>query len=154
MAIIEPGARERSFMQAGLQRGTVKGELARSFWQFKSFSIAMIMRHFRRAMAQESGWGKAGYMAALMASTTVLGGMAIQLGELAMGRDPKNMVDDKLLGVPGLRFGAAAFLKGGSLGLYGDFLFSDQTQGGQSALAALGGPIACLLYTSPSPRDS
>jgi len=142
MAIIEPGARERSFMQAGLQRGTVKGELARSFWQFKSFSIAMIMRHFRRAMAQESGWGKAGYMAALMASTTVLGGMAIQLGELAMGRDPKNMVDDKLLGVPGLRFGAAAFLKGGSLGLYGDFLFSDQTQGGQSALAALGGPIA------------
>ena len=85
MAIIEPGARERSFMQAGLQRGTVKGELARSFWQFKSFSIAMIMRHFRRAMAQESGWGKAGYMAALMASTTVLGGMAIQLGELAMG---------------------------------------------------------------------
>jgi len=142
MAIIEPGAREKSFMQGGLQRGTVKGELARSFWQFKSFSIAMMMRHFRRAMAQESGWGKAGYMAALMASTTVLGGMAIQLGELVMGRDPKNMLDDGALGVPGLRFGAAAFLKGGSLGLYGDFLFSDQTQGGQSALAALGGPIA------------
>ena len=142
MAIIEPGARERALMYGGVQRGTWGGELQRSFWQFKSFSIAMMMRHFKRAMAQETGWGKAGYMAALMASTTVLGGMAIQLNELAMGRDPKNMLDDGALGVPGLRFGAAAFLKGGSLGLYGDFLFSDQTQGGQSALAALGGPIA------------
>lgn len=142
MAIIEPGAREKAFMHGGVQRGTVKGEITRSFWQFKSFSIAMMMRHFKRAMAQETGWGKAGYMAALMASTTVLGGMAIQLNEIASGRDPKNMLDDGALGVPGLRFGAAAFLKGGSLGLYGDFLFSDQTQGGQSALAALGGPIA------------
>ncbi|MGH8381742.1 hypothetical protein [Pseudomonas sp.] len=142
MAIIEPGAREKAFMHGGVQRGTVKGELMRSFWQFKSFSIAMMMRHFKRAMAQETGWGKAGYMAALMASTTVLGGMAIQLNEIASGRDPKNMLDDGALGAPGLRFGAAAFLKGGSLGLYGDFLFSDQTQGGQSALAALGGPIA------------
>ncbi len=33
-------------------------------------------------------------------------------------------------------------LKGGALGLYGDFLFSDQTQGGSSALATLGGPLA------------
>lgn len=142
MAIIEPGAREKAFMHGGVQRGTVGGELQRSFWQFKSFSIAMMMRHFKRAMAQETGWGKAGYLGTLMASTTVLGAMAIQLNEVASGRDPKNMLDDGTLGVPGLRFGAAAFLKGGSLGLYGDFLFSDQTQGGQSALAALGGPIA------------
>lgn len=142
MAIIEPGAREKVFMQGGFERGTVKGEIAKSFWQFKSFSIAMMMRHFRRAMAQETGWGKAGYMAALMASTTVLGGMAIQLGEIVMGRDPRDITDDGTLGVPGLRFGLAAFLKGGSLGLYGDFLFSDTSQGGSSALAALGGPIA------------
>ncbi|WP_433886954.1 hypothetical protein [Pseudomonas vranovensis] len=141
MAIIEPGAREKALMHGGVQRGTWGGELQRSFWQFKSFSIAMMMRHFKRAMAQETGWGKAGYMAALMASTTVLGGMAIQLNEIASGRDPKNMLDDGALGVPGLRFGAAAFLKGGSLGLYGDFLFSNQTQGGQDALAAIGGPI-------------
>jgi len=142
MAIIEPGAREKAFMYGNIRRGTWGGELQRSFWQFKSFSIAMMTRHFNRAMSQETGWGKAGYMAALMASTTVLGGMAIQLSEIVSGRDPKNMLDDKLLGVPGLRFGAAAFLKGGSLGLYGDFLFSNQTQGGQSALAAIGGPIA------------
>ena len=61
-------------------------------------------------MAQE-GWGKAGYLSALVASTTVLGGMAIQLGEVAAGRDPKDITDDKKWGVPGLRFGLASFLK-------------------------------------------
>jgi hypothetical protein len=141
MAIIEPGAREKALMHGGIDRGTWKGELMRSFWQFKSFSIAMMMRHFKRGMAQE-GWGKAGYMTALMASTTVLGGMAIQLGEVVAGRDPKNIVDDGTLGVPGLRFGMAAFLKGGSLGMYGDFLFSDTTQAGTSAVVSFLGPIA------------
>jgi len=141
MAIIEPGAREKALMHGGVERGTWKGELMRSFWQFKSFSIAMMMRHARRGMAQE-GWGKAGYIGALVASTTVLGGMAIQLGEIAAGRDPKDITDDEKWGVPGLRFGIASFLKGGALGLYGDFLFSDTSQGGQSFIGAVGGPIA------------
>lgn len=52
------------------------------------------------------------------------------------------MLDDGLGGVPGLRFGVAAMLKGGALSLYGDFLFSNTTQGGTSALAAFGGPLA------------
>lgn len=141
MAIIEPGARERSFMYGNVQRGTWGGELQRSFWQFKSFSIAMAMRHWSRAMAQP-GWGKAKYLSSLVATTTVLGAMAIQLNEIASGRDPKDMTEDGMLGVPGLRFGMAALMKGGAAGLYGDFLFSDQTSGGQSALAAIGGPIA------------
>lgn len=153
MAIIEPGAREKALMHGKVERGTWKGELVRSFWQFKSFSISMMMRHARRGMAQE-GWGKAGYLAALTATTTVLGGMAIQLGELAMGRDPKNMLDDETLGVPGLRFGMAAFLKGGSLGLYGDFLFSDTSQGGSSPLSAIGGPIAGDLEQIFKLKDS
>lgn len=153
MAIIEPGAREKALMHGGFERGTVKGELARSFWQFKSFSIAMMMRHARRGMAQE-GWGKAGYLAALTATTTVLGGMAIQLGEIVMGRDPKDITSDKTLGVPGLQFGLAAFLKGGSLGLYGDFIFSDTSQGGSSPLAAIGGPIAGDLEQIFKLKDS
>ncbi|NWA03716.1 hypothetical protein [Pseudomonas gingeri] len=141
MAIIEPGAREKAAMHGGVERGTVKGELVRSFWQFKSFSVGMLMRHGQRAMSQE-GWGKAGYIASLVATTTVLGGMAIQLNEIASGRDPKDITSDKKFGVPGLQFGIAAFLKGGAMGLYGDFLFSDTSQGGSSPLAALGGPIA------------
>ena len=142
MAIPAPGARERAFMHGKWDRGTWDGELMRSFWQFKSFSVSMISKHFKRALAQETGWGKAGYTAALFATTTVLGAMALQLNEIASGRDPKNMLDDGLGGVPGLRFGMAAMLKGGALSLYGDFLFSNTTQGGQSPLVAFLGPLA------------
>ena len=153
MAIIEPGARERSLMQGPWKRGTPGGEIVRSFWQFKSFSVAMIMRHWARAMAQP-GWGKAKYIGALMAATTVLGGMAIQLGELAGGRDPKDVTDDGTLGVPGLRFGVASMLKGGALGLYGDFLFSDTSQGGTSPVISLIGPIASDMESLWNLKDN
>lgn len=142
MAIPAPGARERAFMHGNNKRGEWGGEFMRSFWQFKSFPVSMIFKHFKRALAQETGWGKAGYVAALFATTTVLGAMALQINEIASGRDPKNMADDELGGVPGLRFGLAAMLKGGALSLYGDFLFSNTTQGGTSTLAAFGGPLA------------
>ncbi|MNN01272.1 hypothetical protein D3C81_1138830 [compost metagenome] len=141
MAIPAPGARERAFMHGNNKRGTWGGEFMRSFWQFKSFSVSMISKHFRRAMAQQTGWGKAGYMASLFATTTVLGAIAMQLNEIASGRDPKNMLDDEVGGVPGLRFGLAAMLKGGALSLYGDFLFSNTTQGGTSPIAAFSGPL-------------
>ncbi|WP_442108689.1 hypothetical protein [Pseudomonas sp. NUPR-001] len=147
MAIPAPGARERAFMHGNNQRGTWSGEIMRSFWQFKSFPVSMIMKHWRRAMSQETGWGKAGYGAALFATATVLGAIATQVNEIASGRDPKNMLDDELGGVPGLRFGLASMLKGGALSLYGDFLFSNTTQGGTSALAAFGGPLAGDLET-------
>lgn len=141
MAIPAPGARERAFMHGNNKRGTWGGEFMRSFWQFKSFSVSMISKHFRRAMSQQTGWGKAGYMASLFATTTVLGAIAMQLNEIASGRDPKNMLDDEVGGVPGLRFGLAAMLKGGALSLYGDFLFSNTTQGGTSPIAAFSGPL-------------
>lgn len=142
MAIPAPGAREKTFMHGNNQRGTWSGEFMRSFWQFKSFSVSMISKHFRRAMAQQTGWGKAGYGAALFASATVLGAIALQLNEIASGKDPRNMLDDSAGGIPGLSFGLAAMLKGGALSLYGDFAFSNLTQGGTSALAAFGGPLA------------
>lgn len=147
MAIPAPGAREKAFMHGNNQRGTWGGEFMRSFWQFKSFPISMISKHWRRAMAQQTGWGKAGYAAALFATATVLGAIATQVNEIASGRDPKNMLDDELGGVPGLRFGLASMLKGGALSLYGDFLFSNTTQGGTSALATIGGPMAGDLET-------
>ncbi len=134
MAIIEPGARERVLMHSGVQRGTWKGEITRSFWQFKSFSVSMLSRHWQRGMAQETLGGRVGYQAAMIGITTALGAMAVQMSDVASGKDPRDMTEKK--------FWLAAFLKGGALGLYGDFAFGDQTSYGSSALAALGGPIA------------
>ncbi|HEL5345955.1 TPA: hypothetical protein UOJ01_004577, partial [Stenotrophomonas maltophilia] len=123
MAVIEPGARERALMMSGLQRGTWKGELARSVFLFKSFPIAMLTRHLQRGWSMPTGTGRAAYLATLIASTTVMGAMSMQVSEVLTGRDPRKMTDG--------RFWVAAMLKGGSLGLYGDFLFSDTTRYGQ-----------------------
>lgn len=133
MAVIEPGARERVAMYGSMQRGTIASELWRSVLQFKAFPIAAFIRHGERALAQEGAIGKGAYIAGLVAMTTVMGGIAMQLNEVAAGRDPKNMADPKFWG--------QAFLKGGALGLYGDFLFADYTQYGTSIGGTLGGPL-------------
>lgn len=137
MAVIEPGARERAMMVGGLQRGTWKGELTRSFFLFKSFPISMISRHWMRGMDMETAGGKARYIGMLVAGTTVLGAAAIQINEVLSGRDPRNL--NPLDG--GARNWIHAMLKGGSLGIYGDFLFSESTQYGQSPFAAVLGPV-------------
>jgi len=141
-AVIEPGAREKAFTGSGLQRGTWKGELTRSFFLFKSFPLAMIYRHISRGMSLPTGTGRAAYIAALMASTTVLGALSLEVNEVLSGRDPKDLNPFNVGGKTGAgRNLLAAFLKGGSLGIYGDLLFSDTTQYGNSPLASLTGPV-------------
>lgn len=140
MAVIQPGVRERALMHANTQAGTFKGELARSFFQFKAFPIAMITRHMRRALSGNAG-NKAVYLAALIASTTVLGAISMQTNEVLNGRDPRNLNPAEKGGVRGW---IAAMLKGGSLGLYGDFLFGDASRYGQTPIAAALGPTVGL----------
>lgn len=141
MAVIEPGAKERALMQSHQQRGTWKGEITKSFFLFKSFPISMITRHMARAMDQETAGGKAAYIAALIAGTTIFGAAALQINEVVSGRDPRNLNPFE---EHGGKNWMAAMLKGGSLGLYGDFLFSEQSKYGGSAFATLLGPVAGL----------
>lgn len=140
MAVVEPGARERSMMYANLQRGTWKGELGRSIFLFKSMPIAMLVRHWERGMSGPDAKSKAGYIAALVASTTIMGMLSLQIDEMLKGRDPVNV--NPFEGKAGARNWVRAFLKGGSLGIYGDFLFSESTQHGQSPIASALGPVA------------
>lgn len=132
LGIIEPGARERSFMS-----GMADGELGKSLWQFKTFAVALLMRHGNRTMGMWNRGDKAAaaaYVASIIAGTTIAGALGVQLNELANGRDPLDMTDTKFL--------FKAMLKGGSLGIYGDFLGSQYSQHGQGKLAALLGPTA------------
>jgi hypothetical protein len=140
MAVIEPGARERSMIQAGTVRGTVKGELVRSFFQFKTFPIAMLMRHWQRGTGLYSSTaGKAGYLATLIAAQTVMGAIAMEINDIVSGRNPRQLFGEgENVGKNWL----AAVLKGGSLGLYGDFLFAQTTDYGRSLLGAVAGPVA------------
>ncbi|EPJ4722636.1 TPA: hypothetical protein MFE07_000674 [Klebsiella pneumoniae] len=140
MAVITPGARERLLTGGGLQRGTWKGELTRSVFLFKSFPISVVLRHWTRAMGMPSAGGRAAYIAAFLASTTMLGALSQQLNDLASGRNPREMT-----GKDAGKFWLGALLKGGGLGLYGDFLLSDHTRYGGGALASMLGPVAGLV---------
>lgn len=86
MAVISPGARERMIAGAGMQRGTVSGELWRSLFLFKSFPISVMMRHWSRAMGMPSAGGRAAYLAAFLASTTILGAMSQQISDMITGK--------------------------------------------------------------------
>lgn len=140
MAVITPGAREQMVTGGGLQRGTVKGEVVRSVFLFKSFPISVVMRHWSRAMGMPSAGGRAAYIAAFIASTTILGALSQQLNDMASGRNPRDMT-----GKDAGKFWLGALLKGGGLGLYGDFLLSDHTRYGSGALASMLGPVAGLV---------
>lgn len=144
MAVISPGATDKFITGAGMERGTWKGELTRSFFQFKAFPLAMISRHFMRGMNMETTGGKAAYLGSLIAGTTILGAVAQSVNDLLSGKDVRNY--NPVEGEHGVKNWMAAFLKGGSLGLYGDFLFSGATQANQAGpIAALLGPTAGLV---------
>ena len=143
MAVIRPGAADKFLTGAGMERGTWKGELTRSFFQFKAFPLAMISRHFMRGMNMETAGGKAIYLGSLIAGTTILGAVSQSINDLLQGKDVRNY---NPMEEHGVKNWMAAFLKGGSLGLYGDFLFSGATQHNQAGpIAALLGPVAGLV---------
>jgi hypothetical protein len=146
LAVIDPGARERAAMTAGTRRGTLKGELVRSFFLFKSFPFALIKRHWERGLTLYDGIpGKAGYLATLISLQTILGALALEINDVVSGRDPRGLTPDD---ARWKRAWMAAFLKGGALGLYGDFLFNETTSGNRSLIATASGPVGGLIEST------
>ncbi len=137
-AIVTPGWRERATFYADLQRGTVKGEIARSVLQFKSFPWAVFQRGMDAVANQDGPASKAAMVAFLMFGTTLAGAMLMQTREMLAGKDPRPMTGGPM---DLFKFWGAAFLQGGALGIYGDFLYSaNQTRYGSGPVEALAGP--------------
>lgn len=135
-AIVTPGWRERAQFYAGEQRGTVKGEIARSVLQFKSFPWAYFQRGMDAVANMDGPASKAVMSAYLIASTTLAGAMLLQTRELLTGKDPRDMT-----GRDWYKFWGTAFLQGGALGIYGDFLYGvNQTRYGSGPVEMLAGP--------------
>lgn len=142
IAIIEPGARERAGT-ASTQAGTFQGELWRSLMLFKSFPHAMLKRHIERGLeAYDGATGKAGYLASLIALQTLFGAIAMEINDVVSGRDPRNLNPFEKHGAKNL---LAALLKGGALGIYGDFLFNEASANGRSMIETMAGPVAGAL---------
>ena len=132
-AVPTPDARVRAITTAGAKRGSFMGEFSRSIFLFKSFPVTIISTHLYRGALQNGLANKGKYLASIAISTTVLGGIAIQMKEVSRGKDPRDMKDPKFWG--------AAFVQGGGAGIYGDFLFSDANRFGNGLIDASLGPV-------------
>jgi len=135
MAVITPDAHTRYYTTAGKVKGEFWGEMARMTTQFKSFPIAMVFSHMMRNMSQDTWTSKLGMTASFTLLTTIFGGMAITAKDIAKGKDPHKA---------NLEFIGASVLQGGGWGIFGDFLFSDQTRFGNSLTATALGAIGSM----------
>ena len=139
LAVPSTNMRGRLTLQGDTRPGTVAGELTRSFGMYKGFGITLVNTHLVRGMSQEGVRGKGTYFADLLISSTLMGALALQLKEMSKGRDPRPMDENQL------EFWGAAFLQGGGLGIYGDFLFSDVNRFGGGLAQTIAGPNVALL---------
>ena len=135
-AIVTPGWRERALFHGSIQRGTVPGEIWRSVLQFKSFPWAFFQRSMDAVANMDGAASKTGMTAYLLVSTTLAGAMILQTKEVLSGKDPR-----KMAGEDWYKFWGSAFISGGALGFYGDFIYSaNQTRYGTGPVEALAGP--------------
>lgn len=128
--------RSRTALLNQNQPGTAIGEGLRSFAQFKSFGAVFVILHGLRMHNMLAG-GKtaagAAYAGSLLISTTLFGAAALQLKQVAAGREPRDPSDPAFWG--------GALLQGGGLGIYGDFLFSNVNRYGGGFSTTLAGPL-------------
>lgn len=127
LAVITPGVRERAAMTFGTQGGTFAGEMVRSVLLFKSFPWTFMTRHGERMLMSRNGGDRFAYFASLFLFMTTGGVIAQWINDLLGGKDPRTMnafSDDPDQRSIAVRNWLQAALKGGALGVYGDFLFA------------------------------
>lgn len=132
--------RTRAMINSVAPRGTWIGEVTRSALLFKSFGLSVMISQLGRVFEAPDLASKAGRMLAFVIPTTIMGGVAIQLKEVAKGRDPRPMTDEG--GIPDPRFWSAAMLQGGGFGIMGDFITASQNRFGGGIGQSIAGPIA------------
>ena len=126
-AIPATSARGKVALFGNQRSGTIGGELINSVAMYKNFPITFVYTHLRRGFTQTNLTGKMKYVVPLVVSGTIMGGLAYELGEITKGRDvtsPEGMKDPK--------YWIRAMIKGGGLGIFGDFLTASQNQYGRN----------------------
>jgi len=144
-AVPTPDARVRSYTTGGFARNTVVGQLWRSAFMIKSFPITIGLTHFYRATNQATMQGKIQYFTSLLATTSVLGGVALMAKDIAAGRDPRQVTDPNT--IVDIKFVLSAIQQGGGLGIFSDFIFSDVNRFGSGFAETAIGPIGDTVDT-------
>lgn len=119
MAVLQPS----ELQSLNIKKGDIQSELAGMLLQFKSFPWAIFRQHFMdRANFSAAGYSPVVYRAKLLAMTTVLGGFALLMNDLANGKDPQKIVGEDGMDETTAQFFMRAMLKGGGLGIFGDLI--------------------------------
>lgn len=147
--VLEPTLRLRAAKLAGLHggvmhKGALRDELFANFYQFKAFPHAFMSSYLSRAQMFDSKMGKASYVAAMVAMSTIGGAATNQVWNLLSGRDIESMDPEENPG-----FFGRALMRGGGLSFFGDYLQSDVTWNGWlDASKFVAGPATgqALLY--------
>ena len=121
------------FLKDTSRPDTVVGALLHSFAMYKNFPVSFAMIYGRLAMSLDGKAGKLKFLAGLGAGMTLVGAMGTQMREISKGRDPLPMNT--------LSFWGKAFLSGGALSIWGDFLFQGVNQFGRGPGDVMAGPL-------------
>jgi len=132
-AVITPGAKEQVIMTLGTQKGTLLGEFVRMIGQFRAFPVAVITKQILPEYYAAGGGARgAAALVPMLVLATAFGYLSGAAKDLAKGREPK---DPK-----SLETWQDAMLRGGGMGLFGDFLFAEYSRYGRSFQETLLGP--------------
>ena len=135
--VVTPGDRERHLLTAGTQKGTYLGEFLRFAGQFKAFPVTVITKQIVPTM-RVAGDGKLftakGFAALvpMIMGTTALGYVSGAAKDMMKGKKPK---DPK-----SLKSWSDAMLRGGGMGIFGDFMFAEYSRYGRSFQETALGP--------------
>lgn len=131
-AVLMPDARIRSLTTGGAEKGTMKGEMSRLFWMFKSFPLTVLTHHVGRIMfGQMDMSNRIAYAGAMAIGTTLIGTASLQLREMLKGKEPREIT-------PGVLVQGA--MQGGALGIFGDLILQDTTRYGNGLASTMMGP--------------
>jgi len=137
-----PTARVRSITSGGMERGSISGQAWRTAMMLKSFPFTIAATHFYRIFYEASMGSRIKYAGALLATTTVMGAVSLQMKDIAAGRNPRPMMGEN--GLPDPKFILAALVQGGGLSLPADFLYADSNRYGSGPASTVFGPTGQL----------
>lgn len=150
-AVLQPGELSQATLKGSGNRGELLSEIGGLLFQFKSFPISI----WRQAFIERAKFGPDSnpllFRAKLLAWTSALGGLSLMLGDMALGKDPRQIYDEDDPNVA-LKFGFQAMMKGGGLGFFGD-LFDSVVGASADPWKSTGimGPAAGQFLGSMSP---
>lgn len=142
-AVPNVSARGRAAITGGTRPGTIVGEVIRSAAMYKNFAATLMFTHFRRAMSLPTAQQRGAYIAQLFLVATAMGALSLQSKQIANGKDPRAMFDKDDPAATAKFWGAAA-IQGGGLGIFGDFLFAQESRFGGGLAETIAGPVVGL----------